>query len=155
MFAIADEGTSMSTPDPRPRLIYSPVPAQTSFPVDEQVALSSLTKDRKPGLFETLRSEMRMRNYSHKTIKAYASCIRSLTNHFSPRHPRELTNEDLRSYLIHLIEREQYQASTINQVINAARFEHKVSTPHSIIEDEVRRCVVFGNVNCNCPFDWK
>ena len=75
-----------------------------------------------PGLFETLRREMRLRNYSHKTIKSYTSCIRSLVQHFRPKHPRELTNEDLRNYLIQLIDKEQYASSTINQVINALRF---------------------------------
>ncbi len=75
-----------------------------------------------PGLFETLRREMKLRNYSHKTIKAYRSCIRSLVRYAAPKHPRDLTNEDLRNYLIHLIEKEEYAASTINQVINALRF---------------------------------
>jgi site-specific recombinase XerD len=74
------------------------------------------------GLFETVQREMRLRNYSQKTIKSYTSCIRSLVQHFKPRHPRELTNEDLRSYLILLIGKEQYASSTINQVINALRF---------------------------------
>ena len=78
--------------------------------------------DTRPGLFETLRREMRLRNYSHKTIKAYTSCIRSLVQHFTPKHPRELTDADLLNYLIHLIDKEQYASSTINQVINALRF---------------------------------
>jgi integrase/recombinase XerD len=59
---------------------------------------------------------------SSKTIKAYLSCLRSFVRHFRPRLPRELTNEDLRAYLIHLIEKEKYQFSSINQVINAIRF---------------------------------
>jgi site-specific recombinase XerD len=75
-----------------------------------------------PRLFETLRREMKLRNYSHKTIKAYRSCIRSLVRYVAPKHPRELTNEDLRNYLIHLIDKEQHASSTINQVINALRF---------------------------------
>lgn len=84
--------------------------------------MDSESTTNKPGLYEVLRREMRLRNYSHKTIKAYTSCVRSLIQHFGPKHPRELTNEDLRNYLIHLIEKEQYQSSTINQVINALRF---------------------------------
>lgn len=84
--------------------------------------MSTATSEAKLGLFETVRHEMRLRNYSHKTIKTYTSCIRSLVGYFKPKHPRELTNEDLRNYLIHLIEKEQFQASSINQVINALRF---------------------------------
>jgi integrase/recombinase XerD len=74
-----------------------------------------------PELFETLRREMSLRHYSQKTIKSYTSCIRALVQHFKPRHPRELTNEDLRNYLILLIGKEQYASSRINNVINALR----------------------------------
>lgn len=73
-------------------------------------------------LFQVLTEELRLRNYSPKTIKAYKSCIRSLATHFSPRHPRDLTNEDIRSYLLHLIDQQHLAASTVNQVFNALRF---------------------------------
>jgi integrase/recombinase XerD len=73
-------------------------------------------------LFEVLAQEMRLRNYSHKTIKAYRSCIRSLADYFAPRHPRDLTNEDIRRYLLHLIDEQHLAASTVNQVFNALRF---------------------------------
>lgn len=76
----------------------------------------------RPGLFETVRSEMLLRNYSRTTIKTYLSCIRSLVAYFRPHHPRELSNEDLRNYLTHLITVKQFRASSINQAINALRF---------------------------------
>lgn len=82
----------------------------------------STSQHQPTGLFETLRREMRLRNYSHKTIKAYVSCIRTLVRHFRPKHPRALTSEDLRTFLLHLIQEQGYAASTINQVINALRF---------------------------------
>jgi len=75
-----------------------------------------------PGLFETVRQEMRLRNYSLKTIKAYKSCLRTFTRYFSPRHPRDLTGADIRKYLLHLIQTERHAASTVNQVLNAIRF---------------------------------
>jgi integrase/recombinase XerD len=81
-------------------------------------------KDRDPqapGLFETVRQEMRLRNYSNKTIKAYVSCIRLLVRYIRPKHPRNATNDDLRSFLLFLIEHEHYASATINQVINALR----------------------------------
>lgn len=59
---------------------------------------------------------------SQKTLKAYKSCLRTFIKHFSPRHPKELTNEDIRQYLLHLIEKEKLAASTVNQVFNALRF---------------------------------
>ncbi len=74
-----------------------------------------------PGLFETLRREMRLKGYSHKTVKAYQSCIRTLVRHYWPKHPRELSSEDLRSFLLHLLEKEHWKASSVNQMINAMR----------------------------------
>ncbi|MBI4548063.1 MAG: phage integrase N-terminal SAM-like domain-containing protein [Ignavibacteriae bacterium] len=64
--------------------------------------------------FETVRQEMRLRNYAHKTTKAYLSCLRSFVKYFTPRHPRELTDADIRSYLLHLIEIEEFAASSVN-----------------------------------------
>lgn len=65
---------------------------------------------------------MRLRNYSNKTIKSYKSGVRLLADHFRPRHPRELSSEELRSFLLHQIERRHLAAATISQLINAMRF---------------------------------
>lgn len=73
-------------------------------------------------LFEVLRQELKLRNYSHKTLTSYRSCLREFVKYFSPRHPRELSNEDIRKYLLHLIEDKHYTAGSINQVFNAIRF---------------------------------
>ncbi|MGA9363364.1 MAG: site-specific tyrosine recombinase/integron integrase [Bacteroidota bacterium] len=72
-------------------------------------------------LWTKVREEMRLRNYSLKTIKAYLSCLRAFVRYFRPRHPRELTNSDIKAYLLHLIETEKFAASSVNQVINAVR----------------------------------
>lgn len=78
--------------------------------------------NKQPTLFEVLTSELRLRNYSHKTLKAYKSCLRSFLKYFAPRHPRELTEEDIRAYLFHLIQEQQLSPATVNQVFNALRF---------------------------------
>jgi len=72
-------------------------------------------------LFGVLTSEMQLRNYSHRTIKAYRSCILSFVKYFHPLHPRELTEDDIRNYLLHLITEEKHAAGTVNQVFNALR----------------------------------
>ena len=74
-----------------------------------------------PSLLETVRQEMRLRNYSHKTIKAYISCLRMFIRHLQPKHPRDATDSDLRTFLLFLIEHECYASATVNQVINALR----------------------------------
>jgi integrase/recombinase XerD len=84
--------------------------------------MSSEPAERRPTLFHVLRNEMKLRGYSHKTVKAYQSCIRSFSQHFSPRHPRDASNSDIREYLLHLMNVKGYSKATINQVINALRF---------------------------------
>ena len=65
---------------------------------------------------------MRLRNYSHKPIKAYQSCIRTFVQCIHPKHPREATDANIRKFLLHLVDCEEYAASTVNQVINALRY---------------------------------
>lgn len=72
--------------------------------------------------FETVRKEMRLRNYSPKTVKAYRSCLRTFVRHVLPRHPRDIENEEIRGFLLHLIEDQEWAASTVNQMFNALRF---------------------------------
>ena len=74
------------------------------------------------GLFEVLREELRLRNYSPKTIKAYLSCIRMFARHIAPRLPRDAHDDDIRKYLLHLLEERGSPAGTVNQVYNALRF---------------------------------
>ena len=69
-----------------------------------------------------LQKELRLRNYSQKTIKAYRSCIRSLIEYARPRSPKELSSDDLRRYLLRLMEDDGMSASYVNQIINALRF---------------------------------
>ena len=76
----------------------------------------------RPGLFETVRREMRLRNYSAKTIKAYVGCLRQYVAWIAPAHPREVEPEKIRRYLVQLMEERGFSASTVNQIINALRF---------------------------------
>jgi site-specific recombinase XerD len=69
--------------------------------------------------------EMRLRNYSHKTIKAYKSCIRAFAKYITPLHPREATMFMIRSYMLHLLEDKNLSAGTVNQVYNALLFLYR------------------------------
>lgn len=71
---------------------------------------------------QLLRREMRLRNYSPKTIKAYGSCVRRLEERVRPRQLKDLSSEELRRYLLDLVEGRGMTAAYVNQVINALRF---------------------------------
>ena len=73
-------------------------------------------------LFEVVREELRLRNYSPKTIKAYLSCIRMFARHIAPRLPKDAEQTDIRSYLLFLLEQKESPAGTVNQVHNALKF---------------------------------
>lgn len=49
------------------------------------------------------------------------SCLRSFVSYVRPKHPREVTEDDIRQYLLHLIIDKQHSAGTVNQVFNAIR----------------------------------
>jgi len=57
----------------------------------------------KTGFDEKVREELRLRNYSHKTIKAYLSCLRNFIKYFQPKHPGDISNDEIRKYLISLL----------------------------------------------------
>jgi site-specific recombinase XerD len=69
-----------------------------------------------------MREELRLRNYSPRTIKAYVSCVRTFARHIAPILPRDATENHIRSYLLDLLERKESPAGTVNQVYNALRF---------------------------------
>ncbi len=75
-----------------------------------------------PTLFTVLAKELTLRNYSHKTLKAYRSCLRSFVQHITPKHPREISNDEIRDYLLYQIEEKKLAPATVNQIFNALRF---------------------------------
>ena len=74
------------------------------------------------GFYETVRRELRLRNYSNKTIKSYLSCLRSFVTYIKPKHHRDVSESIIKDYLLYLIEEKKLAAGTINQVFNALRF---------------------------------
>ena len=76
----------------------------------------------KKGLFETVEDELKLRHYSRQTVKAYLGHLRRFIAYFHPRHPRDLTTQDMRTYLLFLIEGKGLSRASIDQTINALRF---------------------------------
>jgi len=90
-------------------------------------------------LFEVLTSELKLRNYSPKTIKAYKSCIRSFVVHFQSRHPRDLENKDIRAYLVYLLDEKRQSAGSVNQVYNALKFLYSALYKRPFVIDQLPR----------------
>ena len=73
-------------------------------------------------VLDQLRRELRLRNYSPKTIKSYTSCVRSLIRHFEPKRVEWLSGDDIRQYFLAAMDGERLSASSVNQAFNAFRF---------------------------------
>ena len=70
---------------------------------------------------EVIEGQLRARDYSYQTVKAYLGQLKSFLAHIHPRSPQEATNEDLHEYMDYLIESNKSR-STIDQTVNALRF---------------------------------
>jgi len=73
------------------------------------------------GDFEDLRREFVSRKYSYKTVKAYIYFNRDFLN-FIHKKPLEITDNDIKEYLVYLSEKKEASTSTLNQAINALKF---------------------------------
>jgi integrase/recombinase XerD len=71
---------------------------------------------------QVVEQELRIRNYSPKTIKSYTNSLRSFIHFVSPKHPRDLSNQDIRSHLSRMLETGHWSAPSISQLINVLRF---------------------------------
>ncbi len=71
--------------------------------------------------FQDLRRELISRKYSYKTVKVYLYCNRDFLN-FIGKKPSEITDNDMKAYLVYLSEGKQSSTSTLNQAINALKF---------------------------------
>lgn len=71
-------------------------------------------------LRQRLIEDFRIRNYSPRTVDRYIGVLRKLALHFN-RSPDQLTPEEVREYLVHLVN-EGKSASLLTQVVCAVRF---------------------------------
>ena len=68
-----------------------------------------------------LEEELKLRNYQPKTITTYTAAVRKLAEHYG-RSPAQIGPEEIRTYLLHLLEEKKLSSSTLNQTICALRF---------------------------------
>lgn len=81
------------------------------------------TKDSRDP-FVNLERELKIRNFSSKTVKSYLYYNKQFIK-FASKSPREIKNEDIKKYLEYLIKDKKFSSSTVNLVINALKFYYK------------------------------
>lgn len=79
--------------------------------------------------------EMRMRNFSEHTIAAYVSAVYRLANHYH-RSPGKLNREEIRAFLVDLVEQKHLSWPYYRQVLSALRFLYRhVLRRGEVVED--------------------
>ena len=77
-------------------------------------------------LRERMIQDMRVRNYSPRTIQTYVSNVRFFSEFFG-KSPEQLGLEHIRAYQVHLVENKRIGWSTFNTAVCALRFFYKVT----------------------------
>lgn len=80
----------------------------------------SVTLPKVVPMFEILIQEMKLRNFSPRTIDVYLYYNEQFLK-FCQKSPREISHQDIRAYVLHLITK-QHSSSTINLAHNALNF---------------------------------
>ena len=82
--------------------------------------------------------EMRIRNYSEKTIRSYLSTLSSLS-HYYKLPPGKISTEQFRDYLYYLTETVNCSVSLLNQTISAWRILQQDILGRDYVEMRVKR----------------
>jgi integrase/recombinase XerD len=81
--------------------------------------------------------EMHLRDYSEHTISAYVSAVYRLAK-FYQRRPDQLGREEIRTFLVDLVEEKQVAWSYYKQVLAALRFFYRHVLRHGEVVEDIR-----------------
>ena len=96
----------------------------SSNSVDERPADTSKT-GLKPKLLDRLREALRSRHYSRRTEQTYSHWVKRFIFFNKVRHPAEMAEPEINTFLTHLAVKEKVSASTQNQALSALLFLYR------------------------------
>ena len=96
--------------------------------------------DSKKKLLPSVRTAIRLRHYSARTEEAYVMWIRRYIRYHGTRHPRELGQREVATFLSMLAEERHVSASTQNQALSALQFLYRsvLDAPLTYVEGMAR-----------------
>ena len=80
---------------------------------------------QKPKLLEQLRNEIKRRNYSIRTERAYADWVKRFIFYHDKRHPKDMGAPEVQEFLTYLAVERNVSASTQNQALCALVFLYR------------------------------
>ena len=81
--------------------------------------------DAKPKLLDQLREALRARHYSRRTEQTYCLWVKRFIFFHNVRHPAEMAEPEINTFLTHLAVKEKVSASTQNQALSALLFLYR------------------------------
>ncbi len=69
--------------------------------------------------------KLKLKRYSDNTIRTYTGAFADFINYFSEKDLDEISENDIKSYLLYLFEKRKISTSYQNQVINAVKFYYE------------------------------
>jgi hypothetical protein len=128
------EQTSGMTPDNRDCMVAESAPGsvpKSSIPVQPASWVSA---------YNDLKSEIKVRHYSPKTLKSYKAWMHKFQTHTKSKPLDLLTDTDIKEFLSYLAVKKNVSASTQNQAFNALLFfyRHILKREPGEIKDTIR-----------------
>lgn len=87
-----------------------------------KIELKETTNADWTAVYENLDSEIRLRHYSRKTLRAYRGWVRQFQGFTSSKNPRLLSDSDVKDFLTHLAVKRKVSASSQNQAFHSLLF---------------------------------
>ena len=82
-------------------------------------------EQRPKKLLDRVRETIRRKHYSFHTEKSYVAWIKRYIFFHNKRHPLEMGNREIETFLTHLAIKKQMSASTQNQALRALLFLYR------------------------------
>ncbi|MEA3476455.1 MAG: integron integrase [Candidatus Cloacimonadota bacterium] len=79
----------------------------------------------KPKLLDMVRNQIRLKHYSIRTEEAYVIWIKKFIFFHNKRHPKDMSEEEVKEFLTYLAVDKKVSASTQNQALSALLFLYK------------------------------
>lgn len=70
-------------------------------------------------------NKLKIRRYSDNTFKTYGGLFKDFLAYHSQYQPTEITSEQINTYILKIVEQNEYSLSTQNQIVNAIKFYYE------------------------------
>ena len=111
---------------------YSPFEYEKQLPVASKQQQAPVL--RYQDAVDALARWIRLKQYSHSTLKTYTFYFSQFLRHYNTKDPKEISKEEILDYLYTLSQKKQLSESAQNQIINAIKcyYEHVLGRPKTL-----------------------